>query len=224
MPHRRNKVSLSTQARILELHFHVQVRETIVLSQALSAATAAAIAALSECISRGVRAERAAKTLEADGKKDSLRVEKIDDRGHGNESHGDNFDIEQQQHYSVLPPATGVQASAAEMNLADWEKQEDEVEQQVQQLQRYVSCGMLLHSVSLLTTSGKEAGMIDDFKGAYDRLQVLYRLVPPRHQDAAGRSSAARGPHGGRRSKVRLRVVGVERGGERCEGPPGRGR
>lgn len=38
--------------------------------------------------------------------------------------------------------------------------------------------GLLLHSVCLLTTSGKEEGMLDDFAGAYERLRVTIRLVP----------------------------------------------
>lgn len=46
--------------------------------------------------------------------------------------------------------------------------------------------GLLVHEVSLLSTHGKEEGMIDDMASALDRLQVTLRIVPP----AAGNSSA----------------------------------
>ena len=39
------------------------------------------------------------------------------------------------------------------------------------------SAGMLVHSVSLLSTQGAEAAMLDDFAGAYERLHVQLRLT-----------------------------------------------
>jgi hypothetical protein len=39
--------------------------------------------------------------------------------------------------------------------------------------------GLLVHSVCLLTTSGKEEKMIDDFAAAYERLEIVLRIVPP---------------------------------------------
>ena len=39
--------------------------------------------------------------------------------------------------------------------------------------------GLLVHEVSLLSTHGKEEGMIDDMASALDRLRVTLRVVPP---------------------------------------------
>ena len=52
-------------------------------------------------------------------------------------------------------------------------------EKKVSAIRQVHSIGLLLHSVSLLSTKGSEEGMLDDFAGAYDHLGVVIRLVPP---------------------------------------------
>ena len=47
-----------------------------------------------------------------------------------------------------------------------------------ERFRRYVHCGMLVHSVCLLTTAGKEAAMIDDFKGAVSCRFFFLSLSP----------------------------------------------
>jgi hypothetical protein len=43
-------------------------------------------------------------------------------------------------------------------------------------LKQVAHAGLLVHSVSLLSTSGNEEGMLDDFSGAYERLHISLRL------------------------------------------------
>ena len=42
-------------------------------------------------------------------------------------------------------------------------------------VRQWVSIGLLVHEVSLLSTHGKEEGMIDDMASALDRLRVTLR-------------------------------------------------
>ena len=51
------------------------------------------------------------------------------------------------------------------------------VEKRSKELRQLHEAGLLVHSVSLLSTHGKEEGMIDDFRAAYDDLEVRLSLV-----------------------------------------------
>jgi len=42
-------------------------------------------------------------------------------------------------------------------------------------LQQVARIGLLLHSVCLLSTSGREAHMLDDFAGAYEHMDLVRR-------------------------------------------------
>jgi len=53
------------------------------------------------------------------------------------------------------------------------------------------SAGMLVHSVSLLSTRGNEEAMLDDFAGAYERLRLQLQLVgDPLNQEEGGTAAA----------------------------------
>jgi len=65
------------------------------------------------------------------------------------------------------------------------------VNRQNRVLSQVSSIGLLLHSVSLLSTSGKELAMIDDFAGAYERLNLTIRLQCSDTASSAGGAAEA---------------------------------
>jgi hypothetical protein len=74
----------------------------------------------------------------------------------------------------VVSQALGAVVAAAEGHLSKCLLEKNEAV--VRQL---VDVGLLVHSVGLLTTMGKEEKMLDDFAGAYENLQVRLALEPP---------------------------------------------
>lgn len=50
-------------------------------------------------------------------------------------------------------------------------------------IRQFANIGLLLHSVCLLSTSGNEEGMLDDFAGIFEDLGLIIRLVPPTKED-----------------------------------------
>jgi hypothetical protein len=89
------------------------------------------------------------------------------------------------------------------------------VEHQESLLVQLSQIGLLVHSLSLLSTRGAEYGMIDDFAGALERLSVTIRLVSPSEPRYAASEAASEEPAS---SRVMLRVVAVERGDKACVG------
>jgi len=58
---------------------------------------------------------------------------------------------------------------------------------------RWGELGLLVHSVCLLSTHGNEVGMLDDFAGAYERLDVSLVLVKEEASDAGTATATATG-------------------------------
>jgi hypothetical protein len=62
-------------------------------------------------------------------------------------------------------------------------------------LQQVSAIGLLLHSVCLLSTTGSEVHMLDDFAGAYEHMDLVLRLEPPVAQLARASPSLGGGQH-----------------------------
>ena len=86
---------------------------------------------------------------------------------------------------------------------------------------RWGELGLLVHSVSLLSTHGNEAGMLDDLAGAYERLDVSLVLVKEEGNDAqtvgagpraaaVATGAAASVSEGAEPERVRLTVKDVQ--------------
>ena len=56
---------------------------------------------------------------------------------------------------------------------------------------QWCDLGLLVHEVSLLSTHGKEEGMLDDMASALNRLRVTVRIVSPPQPDSASSSAAS---------------------------------
>jgi hypothetical protein len=85
----------------------------------------------------------------------------------------------------VVGQALGAVVVAASEHLTRFVK-----EKQISAIRQVHSIGLLLHSVSLLSTTGLEEAMLDDFAGAYEHLGVVLRLVPPSSDSACDDSDA----------------------------------
>ena len=86
-------------------------------------------------------------------------------------------------------------------------------ERSASKLQQFVTSGLLVHSVSLLSTSGKEEGMIEDFAAAYEKLRVTFRFVSTSDSTNQG------DPESETPEELVLRVVDVQQAGKTTSGP-----
>jgi len=81
-------------------------------------------------------------------------------------------------------------------------------------IRQLFTVGMLVHSVCLLSTTGTEESMLDDFAGAYESLKAVFRLEGPGApgsppQDVVKQGEDVRDPDG---SGLGITVVSVESG------------
>ena len=76
-------------------------------------------------------------------------------------------------------------------------------------ISQYFEVGLLVHSICLLSTHGKEMAMLDDTFGAYERLDVSIKFKIS--SQTAGYANTTGSPHGPAAPPSFLNIIGIER-------------
>jgi hypothetical protein len=110
--------------------------------------------------------------------------------------------VQAAREHIVVSQALGAVGGAAVASLTEATK--DRNEGLLRQWSSAHGAGLLVHSVCLLTTAGKEHAMLDDFAGAYERLDLSLRLGQPHHLSSSSSSSKRDSLLKGRRDSAKL--------------------